>query len=70
MRKGQIAKAFEEHQAPAKLEAKDPRVHYALSRVYRHLGQHEEASKEFQVREVLKSEDEAPTASFPGAPQN
>ncbi len=46
LRKGQIAKAFEEHQAPAKLEAKDPRVHYALSRVYRHLGQHEEASKE------------------------
>jgi len=57
--KGNAQEAVELLKRAAELDPKASKVRFALSRAYRRLGRQEDADKEFQLYESLKSEEEA-----------
>lgn len=59
---GRTADALLEYQKAARLEPKNPKIHFALSKVYRRLGRIEEASQEAKVFEKLQ--EAKPAASI------
>ena len=63
--KGQTKEALQHLEVAAKLDPQSARIHYALARTYRRLGREEEASKELQIHERLKAEEEKSAHGLP-----
>jgi tetratricopeptide (TPR) repeat protein len=71
LRKGETSDALSHLQQAAKLDPRNPEIHFALSRAYRRLGRHEEANQQMDVYQKLANPAGAsvPEPPEPEAPQ-
>jgi tetratricopeptide (TPR) repeat protein len=65
LRQGRNDEALQHLEQASRLDPKEGKVHFALSRAYRHLGRKDDAAREFEIFQKLKAQGEkAPAASL------
>ena len=68
LKEGRTTDALLEYRKAAKLDPRNPKTHFGLSKVYRKLGRVEEASQETKLFEELKEAKPAASTALPGEP--
>jgi len=69
LKQGHSTEALAHLESAVKLAPKDTRIHFALAQAYRRLGRKDEASKEMNLYQELKREQEPTSPSAAGVPQ-